>query len=460
VDRSLHGGEVVGFTAKRKEQSNEAASPTSNAADSGPCTCGFCDGVTVENGYDPRTGEVDSFERMSRRPRCPVCGGENVQYRRSYTAHAAEVAREKGRTRHAYFVTLVLDRETADRAGIGGEDSYKVLAGQRGVWTRSRRAIKRRDGEAQYLGTLSARPSDGRWHAHVLLLTSLSRHELTEALHVTGADAYLSSPDGESHEQFGARKGAYAFDNAANSPSSRFISSRGDGVGYDSKAAVERRRDAVEVDSDSGDSGGGTRARSPRRNQQRDGAGSGEENGAEAAENSPDDDDSSGESGDRAPPVECEGRTFGSLDAYLRAVKRILAGRVGSAVRVHGMGSCTLLKVTHDDSGEGLACTVDPLDVDTRETVVVSWSEIAARNVPKVRRTSNRSPRPDMGDTADTDTSDGTGDGDPVQRFYDEARYSTVTTELPDGRRRVTVKDHETGRMTEHIKPPRQSQSR
>jgi hypothetical protein len=31
-----------------------------------------------------------------------------------------------------------------------------------------------------------------------------------------------------------------------------------------------------------------------------------------------------------------------------------------------------------------------------------------------------------------------------------------VTTELPDGRRRVSVKDHETGEFTEHIKPPRQ----
>jgi hypothetical protein len=44
---------------------------------------------------------------------------------------------------------------------------------------------------------------------------------------------------------------------------------------------------------------------------------------------------------------------------------------------------------------------------------------------------------------------------DPVERFYDAAQYSTVTTELPDGRRRVTIKDHETGQYYEQIKPPR-----
>jgi len=43
-----------------------------------------------------------------------------------------------------------------------------------------------------------------------------------------------------------------------------------------------------------------------------------------------------------------------------------------------------------------------------------------------------------------------------VERFFEEARYSKVTTELADGRRRVTVKDHETGEVTERIKPPRE----
>jgi hypothetical protein len=423
--------------------------------------------VTVE-GYDPRTGEDRSFERMSRRCRCPNCGGMNVQYRKSYTAHAAAVAREKGRTRHAYFVTLVLDRRPADRAGIDGEASYQVLAGQRGVWTRTRRAVKRRDGEAEYLGTLSARPSDRRWHAHVLLLTSLSRHELERALHVTGADAYISAPDGEAHEQFGARKGAYAFDNAANSPSARFISSRGEGVGYDSEAAVSRRRDAVRNGQGSGEpdgssTGADTGARSPRRNEQREG---GDENGEveqQTGGNGTAESDSSSESGDRAPPVQCDGRTFGTLGAYLRAVKQILAGRVGTTIYVRGLGNCTLVKVAHNEAGDGIACTVAPLDVDTGETVVVAWAEVTASNVPVVRRSMNRPDSPDMlnetADRTDSTGENGTGEDsndDPVDRFFEEARYSTVTTELPDGRRRVSVKDHETGEFTEHIKPPRQ----
>jgi hypothetical protein len=415
--------------------------------------------VTVEHGYDPRTGEAESFERMSRRARCPNCGGVNVQYRRSYTAHAAEVAREKGRTRRAYFVTLVLDCDAADRAGIDGDASYQVLTGDRGVWTRSRRAVKRRDGEAVYLGTLSARPSDGRWHAHVLVLTSLRRDELREAFHVTGADAYVSTPDGEAHEQFGARKGAYAFDNAARSPSARFISSRGDGVGYDSEAAVARRREAAQkADSDGEGSGSPTPARSPSRNQQRESGDEGAETEHEHAENSPSDGTSNGTSGDRAPPVQCEGRSFGTLGEYLRAVKRILTGRVGTTIYVHGLGNCTLLKVAHSRDGDGLDCTVAPLDVKTSETAVIRWREIAASNVPTVRRSMNRPERPDMIDATDHATDepdDATGEDGPVQRFYDEARYSTVTTELDDGRRLVSVKDHETGEYSEHIKPPR-----
>jgi len=424
------------------------------------CTCGFCDGVTVRTEtVDPRTGTADqeSFERMSRRPRCPVCGGVNVKYRRSYTAHAATVAREHGRTRRAYFVTLVLDAEAADRAGIDGEESYQVLAGQGGVWTRTRRAIRRRDGEAQYLGTLSARPSDGRWHAHVLLLTSLTADQLRRALHVTGADAYVSTPEGEAHEQFGARKGAYAFDNAASSPSARFISSRGEGVGYDSEAAVSRRRNAArqaESDGPSDPPNGAPDpgARSLSRNQQRESDGESDQTEGDSDDNSPVETDSTAATDERAPPVRCSGEVFGGLEAYMSAVKAKLTSRVGTTVYIHGLGNAQLLKVADAADRDGIDCTVAPEIGDG--TVTVAWSEVSARDVPRIRHVLN-SPESHAQPMRPDQDSDTEADSDPVERFYSEARYSTVTTELPDGRRRVTVKDHRTGEFSEHIKPPR-----
>ena len=54
-----------------------------------------------------------------------------------------------------------------------------------------------------------------------------------------------------------------------------------------------------------------------------------------------------------------------------------------------------------------------------------------------------------------TDTRTGTGldSSDPVERFNAAATTSRVTVELPDGRRRVTVKNHETGEVTERVLP-------
>jgi hypothetical protein len=377
-----------------------------------------------------------------------------VQYRDSYTAHAAEVARREGRTRNAYFVTLVLDRDAADRAGIDAEDSYKVLTGQRGVWTRSRRAVKGRDEDAVYLGTLSSRPTDGRWHAHVLVLTSLSRHELERALHVTGADAHISAPDGESHERFGARKGAYAFDNAAESPSARFISSRGGGAGYDSKEAVQRRKEAVRSNGAEGDGeAAGSGARSLSRNEQHQGDGDGAETEPETSGNRGAEPGSNREAGKRAPPVRCDGEEHKSLDAYMSAVRETLMQRVETAVYVHGLGNAELLKVATNEDGDGLTCTVYPEVAEG--TVEVAWPEVSARNVPTIRRclTNSRTAETDPMNSTETESTE--TEDDPVERFYEAARYSTVTTELPDGRRRVTIKDHETGQYHEQIKPPR-----
>ena len=223
-------------------------SPADEASETKGCSCGFCDGVTVRvEEIDPTTGAAEdrSFQRMSRRARCPICGGINVQWRRSYTAHVASVVRDMGARRcDVYDVTVVLDADAADRAEIDTAESYQVLTGRRGVWTRARRAMRRRDRDLVYMGTLSARPSDGRYHIHAVVVSRrLCVADLRESLHVAGLDGYVTQPrSNESAESFGARRAAYAWDNTSRSASSRFVSSRGHGAGYDSDAARRRRR--------------------------------------------------------------------------------------------------------------------------------------------------------------------------------------------------------------------------
>jgi hypothetical protein len=49
---------------------------------------------------------------------------------------------------------------------------------------------------------------------------------------------------------------------------------------------------------------------------------------------------------------------------------------------------------------------------------------------------------------------------DPIARFDSAARYSTVTTRLRDGRRRVRVTDHKTGEVEVTMLPPRRGARR
>ncbi len=422
-----------------------------------PCSCGFCDGVTVEvESVDLHSGavEVESFERMSRRPKCPNCGGRNVQYRNSYTAHAADLARRLGARRcDAYAVTVTLDAEAVERAGLDGETTYKVWTGDGAPWSRARRALKRRDGGAVYLGTLSARPSDGTYHLHIVLITELHTADVREAFHVAGLDAYIQSPrPNESAEGFAARKAAYAFDNAAHGPSARFVSSRGKGAGYDSEAAVRRRREAAER---STESPGGSPARGVL--EETNDAGEGDDgskardvatdNGAEEAE-------STGETDERAPPVQLGGDAYRDRDAYMGAVKRGFTGRVGTRVQVVGLGPAKLLKV-HQRDGD-VRCVVHPA-VGT-EAVEVSWTEITVESAPLLRQprgfdATHNSPSRSMNEQ--TGAPESTAESDPVERFNEAANTSRVTVELDDGRRRVTEKNHDTGETRQYTKPPR-----
>ena len=431
--------------------------PDAGKSSPSPCSCGFCDGVTVEvENVNLHTGETetDSFERMSRRPKCPNCGGRNVQYRRSYTAHAADLARRLGARRcDAYAVTVTLDTEAVQRAGLDGEETYKVWTGDGAPWSRARRALKRRDGGAVYLGTLSARPSDGTYHLHIVLVTELHTADVREAFHVAGLDAYIQSPRAnESAEGFAARKAAYAFDNAAHGPSARFVSSRGKGAGYDSEAAVRRRREAAEPPTESP---GGSPARGAL--EEANDAGEGDDSskaGTVAADSGAEEAESTGETDERAPPVQLGGDTYRDRDAYMGAVRRGFTGRVGTRVQVVGLGPAKLLKV-HRRDGD-VRCVLHPA-VGT-EAVEVSWTEVTVEGAPLLRQprgfdATHNSPSRSMNEQ--TDAPESTAENDPVERFNEAADVSRVTVELDDGRRRVTEKNHDTGETRQYVKPPR-----
>jgi hypothetical protein len=435
------------------------------------CSCGFCDGVTVQmHDIDPTTGaaEDQSFQRMSRRSRCPVCGGINLQYRASYTAHVASVVSDMGARRcDVYDVTVVLDAAAADAAGIDGDESYQVLTGRRGVWTRARRAMRRRDSDLTYMGTLSARPSDGRYHIHAVIVSRrLCVADLRESLHVAGLDGYVTQPRAnESAERFGARRAAYAWDNTARAASSRFISSRGQGEGYDSAPARKRRRDAARAadaaaESDADDA---ARARSPSRNEQRQVSKPGAEVGASPAADDPAESETGPQTTGRAPPVECDGQVVATKRDWIQAARRAAMRRIGTRVHVTGMGAARLLRVVAAPTGAGLVLTVSPEMVGNGKAVDVRFREVRRRDVPRIRSALSRPPtRSDMSDPTrsndpaadDADAADAAAD-DPVDRFNDAAETSRVTVELSDGRRRVTIKNHRTGETREKILPPR-----
>ena len=146
------------------------------------CTCGYCDGFEVEfTETDPHSGEVEdcSFKKASQRERCPRCGGYNLNWRQRFIAHCASVGKRLGRKRRAFFVSFVLIRSAAEQAELGTEESYEVL---KNLWDRARRGMKRRAGEVDYSGVLATRPSDDRYHGHVLVYASLTRYELMQEI--------------------------------------------------------------------------------------------------------------------------------------------------------------------------------------------------------------------------------------------------------------------------------------
>ena len=321
---------------------------------------------------------------MSQKERCPRCGGINYRWRRSFISHCASVGKRLGRKRRVFFVSLALIRSAADEADLDTEESYEVLMDR---WQKVRRQINRRADQADYHGVVAPRPSDQRFHGHLLIYTSLTRYELSRAFHSRGLDSYVQMPkdDADDPESFAARKGAYVWENAASSSEARHVSSQGSGTGYNSREARERRREAVNGrddgggdDKPDGDGEPSTGAPSPNRNR-RGGGGDGGHGGGDPGTGDPDPNRRKGWS--RAPPVDCGGGCFPNLDAALTAAKAAFTRRVGTRVAVHDEREARLLKVYRN--GDHLMCVIAPDGCST--TARVPWSRVEVVSPPTIR---------------------------------------------------------------------------
>jgi len=327
----------------------------------------------------------------------------------------------------------------------------------------------------KYLATVTARPRDGRAHAHAIIITTLTAHELRECMHVKGLDVDVRTPKPtESAEKFAATCAAYAYDNHATASSGRFVASRG--VGYDSAQAKKRRQAfASATASGNGVLGDGMPIGDGAIG---DGVGLEEVNdgitldgAVESAGERADERRNDGESllhhprDGRAPPVACGKEVVSTVTSYRQKVRRALSRRMGSYVHVKREGPCILLRVYEASEEAGLLqCEVAVGGTDVKW---VPWNRIDATNRPLLHRSlaqTGRSaipteqPTDDMEATQEaTQTAQSTDpaqSGDPIERFNAAARYSRVTERLDDGRRRVEVKDHETGEVSVNILPP------
>jgi hypothetical protein len=406
--------------------------------------CPFCNGYTVEHEHvDEATGEVtpQSFTRPCRRTRCPVCGAINEPYKSSYGQHVASlIERLDAHPSEVRFLSVSLLREWADEAGIEEwEDSYQVLTGDGGPWSKALRRLRSRDPQLVFAGTISARPSDGRAHVHLVLVTRLSVEQIKEAALRFPLDGHAKTPaPTDSAERFAANCAEYAFENHAHAPSARFTASRSHGAGYHSEAAKARRREAVSSGEDGGqgardgveqtsDVGGEPDTPDPAVESSSWAAGNGQK------------DETEGQTTERGPPVDLGGQTYRTETGKLHAVKHHLSRRVGTAVHVSGMGPAELLQVKGE--GEDLRCVVAP-EIASK-AVTVAWSEIYTRNVPTVEASDSTSTDPNRSMDSTT-TDDQPGPLERLQRARERADgdrvVSRFTHERHDGTEKVTEK--------------------
>ena len=457
-------------------------------ADPGPdaCQCGYLEGTGITyTDTNTATGETEqkSFRKPSKKLICPHCGGRNSRYRNSYIAHVASIARtHEARKGIVWDVSLCLDAEAVSASEVGREASVSVWFQH--LWPRLRKRLVRADENVKYIGTASAQLSNGRYHFHLVVFSTLPGYRIRELLHKDpGVDCYVQCPAAnESNEEFAARRSAYAWDNAARAARAcldrdvrgyRFTASQG--VGYSSASAKARRLKAVRAS-------GASRPNSERNTSalidehgqtekqksvqgQRD-----EQNSPLAAPDrppeargSPPESSASTEPNAEEPkasPVKYgrSGRSVRVSDhnEALSRVRAVLSGYVGRTVHVWEIGPCRVLSVgVQRVEGCRLAVTVHPVDAET--TTAVPWTEVRCTCPPIIRTVSPQPPTQTANPMSKNEQNEQPENehADAVERFLAAARYSTVTVEQEDGTRIRTRKDHETGEVTETVLPPK-----
>jgi hypothetical protein len=451
--------------SSQTDHRNQTADPSSTAVQSGASTPDESTAAVDEaDGYSKTPPgcncseyrfDLDDGRTVSRRSTkvfCPV-HGVNESYRDSFSAHAAwRSARGSYRRCDVYHVTLTLHAKDVEALGVSPEDSEGVLSG---LLPRLRKRLKRRDGDAEALLSLSPRPSDGEWHMHVLVLSKgCTTADVFDVFRLDGTNVCVTTPRSReenrseapmSAETFATAIGSYLFDNRIPGEWQRADTkfTAWGGAGYFSDEARTRRQAYAEaMAATGGDSAParGTSTQIPTLAEE-DGGETGDDGGGSAA-------DAGGNAG--IPPVEVGTSAVQSADVYRRVVIRALMARMHTEVKVHGLGRCKLTWVEVGDEGS-IICSVRPLEKMRDDKRDVSWRRVESTDTPVVESANSPDEAPDMDTTTaenaaedghNADERDSKDDGRDwgaslAEKYLKNARHRTEVEPLPDGRRHV-----------------------
>jgi len=427
------------------------------------CNCADFEYVIPgEQHEDPRTGEVTPVTgtRKSTSVYCPV-HGVNERFRKSSAEHAGWLARRSSYRRcDLYHVTVKLHPEDVENLGLSPDDTKPVLSQLTDrLRQRMRRKHKDVDEDAEVLVTMSPRPKDGQWHLHLLVLSKeCSTADVRDVFTLDGVDVTITTPRSREEnrdepqmdaESFAVVIGNYLFQNrveGAVQGADTKMSAWGDGVGYTSARAKERRQRFAEAMAAPGGDSAPARCNTTQfRTQPGDDEGSSTDD-----DGHPSGDESENESetpeDESPPPIRVGVEEVQSEAQYRRTVMRALMDRMHTAVNVRGMGRCKMTWAEVAEEGV-IVCYVRPLEKHSDDRTVVSWRRVEAVDTPVIRRSTDTDPSPTMqpnpaeNDTEDTDTS---GDGtqwdtstSKAEKYVQNARHSRTAVVLPDGRHHV-----------------------
>ena len=412
-----------------------------------PCTCGYCDGLKVD-AVDVQSGEHKPIPAPSRVVVCPRCGGYNNDLRRRRIAHVASWIRRNDVHKSALkYVTVTVERQTVETADLSSyEKSYQFLTGSRGAWTRARKRLRyAASGEVKYTGIVASQ-GDGTAHIHALVVSDLSASALRRALHVQGLDVDVKKPDAtDSADDFAGCMAHYTFKNAVRAEvgggSYRFVSSRGSGIGYNSKEAREAR--TAYAKKHPGQGKGQPQDRPPKRPHApaHGSIAMNDENADNGHSESGSDSSHNGDSSPEKSVIEGGGTVCKDDREVRNALKRLLQPHFG--------------EIVHSSRGEVVLCGLHayPL-VEVRfpsstSRINMDWRDLAIMNGPRLltHKPTKRSMADRKSDTDRKNEKDAYNAlHDRVEATEGAARYSRVAM---DGE--VTIKDHKTGEVFRRV---------